>query len=231
MRYAIGDIHGGLQTFTALLNKLHLRHHDRLYLLGDYVDRGNDSKGVLDAILRLKNAGYDVRPVRGNHDDMMLRTFTQDHDDYSWYWMKGWGVRTLESFQVGDMVEVQAIYVTLLDSLPYFYRDENYFLVHAGLDMTKDDPLTETEPAQMLWGDASLLDTGKELGDCILVTGHKIRSMQQIEASLATRHIQIDNGAYSGYDNLDPSIGCLVALDLDTMELTAQRWLDGEATE
>ena len=55
-RYAIGDIHGGSKTFRALLDTLNLKHNDRLYLLGDYVDRGNDSKGVLDLILQLQNS-------------------------------------------------------------------------------------------------------------------------------------------------------------------------------
>jgi hypothetical protein len=49
--------------------------------------------------------------------------------------------------------------------------------------------------------------------------------MPEIEASLKTNHFELDNGAYTG-SNADT--GCLLALNLDTMELTAQRWLDGE---
>jgi serine/threonine protein phosphatase 1 len=224
-RYAIGDIHGGSQTFKALLDSLSIRHQDQLYLLGDYVDRGNDSKGVLDTILQLKNAGYDVKPVRGNHDDMMLRTFTQDHDEYSWYWMKGWGQRTLESFEVGKIVQMKSIYLTLLDSLPYVRFDDDYVFVHAALDMRKDDPITESDTTGMMWEKIGDIDP-QRLGGRKLVTGHRIRTMPSIIASLATNHIELDNGAYS---DLDPSIGSLVALNLDTMELTAQRWLDGEA--
>lgn len=99
-RYAIGDIHGGSQTFRALLDTLSLKHSDRLYLLGDYVDRGNDSKGVLDTILQLMDAGYDVRPIRGNHDDMMIRAFTGVHHNDSRTWESGWGQHTLPSFGV-----------------------------------------------------------------------------------------------------------------------------------
>jgi len=83
MRYAITDIHGGNLTFQALLRKINLRHSDQLFLLGDYVDRGPDSMGVLETICNLIDAGYDVRPLRGNHDEMLLRTITNDHDDYS----------------------------------------------------------------------------------------------------------------------------------------------------
>jgi hypothetical protein len=51
--YAIADIHGGNTTFRALLDILSLKHSDRLNLMGDYIDRGNDSKGVFDTILGL----------------------------------------------------------------------------------------------------------------------------------------------------------------------------------
>jgi len=66
----------------------------------------------------------------------------------------------------------------------------------------------------------------QRLGGRKLITGHRIRTMPEIIASLATNHFELDNGAYS---DLDLSIGSLVALNLDTMKLTAQRWLDEEA--
>ncbi|MEI6209813.1 MAG: metallophosphoesterase family protein [Desulfuromonadales bacterium] len=222
-RYAIGDIHGGSQTFRALLDSLNLKHSDRLYLLGDYVDRGPDSKGVLDIILSLMDVGYDVRPMRGNHDDMMLRTFTGEHDDYSWNWMKGWGSHTLKSFGVENINNVSARYLTFLDALPYCRHDENFLLVHAGLDMLAEDPLTETSPGQMLWGESALLK-GKGIKGKTLVVGHHIRPITLIEVSLLTNHIFLDNGAFT---NQQPDLGNLVALNLNSMELTRQPWLDG----
>lgn len=225
MRYVIGDIHGGSLTFQALLTSLNLRHQDQLYLLGDYIDRGNDSKGVLDIILQLKAAGYDLRPVRGNHDDMMLRTFTGNHVGFSSDWLRCWGVHTLRSFGAERIEQVPAIYLTFLDSLPYIRYDDDYVFVHAAVDMRKDDPLTESDPAGMMWDAVAHVDVEK-IGGRKLVTGHRIRTMPSIIASLQTSHFELDNGAYS---DLDPSIGSLLALNLDTMELTAQRWLDGEA--
>jgi serine/threonine protein phosphatase 1 len=59
-RYAIEDIHGGAQTFKALLERLNLRHSDRLHLLGDYVDCGNSSKGGLDIIIGLMDSGQGL---------------------------------------------------------------------------------------------------------------------------------------------------------------------------
>ena len=224
MRYVIGDIHGGSLTFRTLLESIQLKHHDQLYLLGDYIDRGNDSKGVLDTILQLKSAGYDVRPVRGNHDDMMLRTFTDNHAGFSSDWLRCWGVQTLQSFGAERIEQVPTIYLTFLDSLPYIRYDDNYVFVHAAVDMRKGNPLTESDPTGMMWDAIAHVDVQK-IGGRKLITGHRIRTMPSIVASLETNHFELDNGAYS---DLDPSIGSLLALNLDTMQLTAQRWLDGE---
>ena len=95
MRYVVGDVHGGKRTFQALISKLQLRHRDRLYLLGDYIDRGPDSCGVLDVIIALLDAGYDVRPLLGNHEDMLLRTISGEHGTWSGYWLEMFGEDTL----------------------------------------------------------------------------------------------------------------------------------------
>lgn len=54
---------GGSKTFRALLDSLNLKHNDRLFLLGDYVDRGNGSRGVLDIILQLKDSRHGEAPI------------------------------------------------------------------------------------------------------------------------------------------------------------------------
>lgn len=225
MKYAIGDIHGGSRTFRTLLKRINLRHVDTLYLLGDYIDRGRDSKGVLDIIWQLMTAGYDVQPIRGNHEDMLLRDLTEDHDLFSIYWMKGWGEDTLKSFGVSAVGKLSSHYLTLLDAFPYMVMDDRHVFVHAGLDTTKDDPVNETSKARMLWEASADIDIRK-LGGRRLVTGHRICPIRLIESSLRSAHIKLDNGACT---NAHPEMGNLVALNLDTMELTTQPWLDGEA--
>ena len=224
-RYAIGDIHGGYFTFHALINQICPKHDDRVYLLGDYIDRGADSCGVLELIIRMQEAGCAIYPVRGNHDDMLLRNITGQHDNYSAYWIKGWGPETLKSFGIAAVEEMPYRYLNFLQSLPYVRLEHDYVFVHAALDMRKNNPITESDPTGMMWEKIGDIDP-QRLGNRKLVTGHKIRTMPSIIASLQTNHFELDNGAYS---DLDSSIGSLVALNLDTMELTAQRWLDGEA--
>ena len=225
-RYVIADIHGGAKTFQALLDKIALRREDCLYLLGDYVDRGPDSRGVLDIIMQLLDLGYDVRPIRGNHEDLLLRRFTGQHDEISPVWLEIWGGITLKSFGVDSISKVRTRYITFLDALPYYREDDKFYFVHAGLDLRKEDPLTQTTQRQLLWGEV-VFPKKKTHGDKIVVSGHKIRSVSQIRKSLATPHIQIDNGAY--YQEEPPHTGNLVALNLDTLELVLQEWLDGEA--
>ena len=67
---AIGDIHGCLTALTTLLDFVAPAADDRLVALGDYVDRGPDSRGVLDLLIAL-HAGGRLVALRGNHDEMM----------------------------------------------------------------------------------------------------------------------------------------------------------------
>lgn len=226
-RYAIGDIHGGSKTFRALLDRLNLKHSDRLYLLGDYVDRGNGSRGVLDIILQLMDSGHDVRPLKGNHDDMMLRCFTGQHDKSSPYWEKQWGWYTLFSFGVSSVDKISVRYLALLDALPTILLDDDFVFVHAALDMAMDDPISQTSETGMLWGEIDSVNS-KKIGGRKLITGHTIRPIPLIEISMISNRIYLDNGAFT---NQLPDLGNLVALNLDTMELTAQPWLDGETLE
>ena len=72
-KYAISDIHGCIATFKTLLDKIKFSKEDELYLLGDYIDRGPDSKGVIDHIWYLQKSGYQVHCLRGNHENMLLQ--------------------------------------------------------------------------------------------------------------------------------------------------------------
>ena len=130
-RYAIGEIHGGSKTFRALLDRLGLNPDDRLYLLGDYIDRGPDSRGVLAIILQLADMGFDVRPVRVNHEDMLLESVVAKDEIALRYWMEGWGTETLKSFGVTSLAELPARYLTLLDQMPYVRSDGDFVFVHA----------------------------------------------------------------------------------------------------
>jgi len=223
-RYAIGDIHGGAKTLRALLGRIGLRRgKDRLYLLGDLIDRGPDSKGVLDTIINLREAGFVVRPIRGNHEDMLLRNLSGEHDIWSQHWLKAFGEKTLQSFGIREVGELPERYVHLLMPLPLLELEDDYVLVHAGLAFNSRNPLRDSRPDNMLWHESGKPDR-KLLGGRVTVTGHKFHPLRQIEASLLTDRIFLDNGAFTG---MLPELGNLVALDLDRNKLVVQPWLDG----
>jgi serine/threonine protein phosphatase 1 len=223
-RYAIGDIHGGAKTFRALLERLDMKRDDRIYLLGDYVDRGPNSKGVLDIILKLIDVGFDIRPLRGNHEDMLISHFDIREKPFPGY-VKDYGAVTLRSFGIETPAELPDRYKEFLIGLPYILEDGRFIFVHAGLDMNKDNPVTETTPETMLWGDGGFI-SNNEIPGRIIVSGHRIKNAGYIKESLDQPHIQIDNGAFI---NQPPDFGYLVALNLDAMELIFQKWIDEEA--
>ena len=83
---AIGDIHGNSEALEDLLAQVvpEMRPDDTLVFLGDYIDRGPDSKGCIEQILRLKvRAHFPVVTLMGNHEQWMLRSLS-DSTQHSW---------------------------------------------------------------------------------------------------------------------------------------------------
>ncbi|MEP6597398.1 MAG: metallophosphoesterase, partial [Ginsengibacter sp.] len=73
--FAIGDIHGCSKTFRKLLiEKINIQKSDEIYCIGDYIDRGEDSKGVIDFISQMRDKNYQIHTLRGNHEEMMLHS-------------------------------------------------------------------------------------------------------------------------------------------------------------
>lgn len=223
-RFAIGDIHGGSETFMAMIQQINPRHDDRVYLLGDYIDRGPDSKGVLDAIIAMQEAGCDIRPLRGNHEDMLIRNLTGDHDLYSCHWIAGWGTKTLFSFGVKQPEDIPHRYRKFLAGLPYFYEDGDFILVHGGIDLGLNDPL-DTPAEQMLW-ESSYIPELLTPSDRRVICGHRVHALEEIQASLTQQIVNLDNGAFA---NQKPERGNLIGLNLDTMQLFKQPWIDRKA--
>ena len=73
-QWAIGDVHGCIQTLEKLIeHHIGLSHENEYYFLGDLIDRGNHSKEVLDYVINLQNDGYKVFVIVGNHEYMLLQ--------------------------------------------------------------------------------------------------------------------------------------------------------------
>ena len=142
---AIGDIHGCADALDSILAAVNLQVEDTLVTLGDYVDRGPDSKGVIDRLIALKSRCQLV-PLIGNHEEMMLDVVRDGQPPYRW--LQYGGVETLDSYRfAGDMdvisEEHRAFFAELLD----YYETDEHFFVHANYD--PELPLAE-QPRQLL---------------------------------------------------------------------------------
>jgi len=99
-RFVIGDIHGCRNELVALIQGLPLSPKDTLVFLGDYVDRGPDSRGVVDFILDLKDKNeYEVLCLKGNHEDMLLSFLGLGGSHGDMFLLNG-GIATLKSYGV-----------------------------------------------------------------------------------------------------------------------------------
>ena len=148
--FAIGDIHGCAAKLELLLNRLPFdREHDTLVFLGDYLDRGPDTKGVLDQICQLRADGVHIVPLMGNHEYLLLE-YHRSGDQALLPYLRRLGLKnTLESYGGASLAEL-----TSLDFMPKEHRDflasllpywetEEYIFVHAGL--RHDQPLAEQD--------------------------------------------------------------------------------------
>ncbi|TWU00257.1 Serine/threonine-protein phosphatase 1 [Botrimarina colliarenosi] len=144
---AIGDIHGCSAALRALLEVIDLQEEDRLVTLGDYVDRGPDSRGVLDTLLEIDASGRLI-PLLGNHEEMMLGALRGSYPRN--LWLHHGGVATLDSYGfVGDLSVIPQEHLDLLDRcLPYYEADEVFF-THA--NYVADEPLDRQPVEALRW--------------------------------------------------------------------------------
>ncbi len=214
-RIAISDIHGCLDSFKALLQQIELTKEDTLFLLGDYIDRGPNSKGVIDHIWYLQESGHTVHCLLGNHEQMLLDEYHPRESFYRAY------PEALRSFGVQHVADIPEEYIEWMEELNVFLEIEGYILVHAGLSFKTNNPLADTK--SMIWIRDWQTTIDKEwLGDRVIVHGHTPLYRKKIIKSLSKLEeipvINIDGGCCFTYKGM----GYLCALDLDALTVTFQ---------
>ena len=168
--YAIGDIHGGLTLLEKLMDVI-LAHEvlspkkENLYLvfLGDYIDRGEHSKQVIDYLTTKLPPQFETIFLKGNHEDMMLnaidfesRTIYRDFE----HWFYNGGQNTISSYGVpiahdfNELAEdfYQALsetHLAFFKNLPVKFELGHYFFCHAGI--RPDRPLKDQTQKELLW--------------------------------------------------------------------------------
>lgn len=142
---AIGDIHGCLTALDTLLAEISLQPDDTLVTLGDYCDRGPDTKGVLDRLIALSTRCHLVA-LRGNHDALMLAS----RQDFAkgFEWKQVGGIETLESY--GSLTAVPEAHWQFLETQCVdLWETETHFFVHGGV--SPHVPLSEQPTHTLHW--------------------------------------------------------------------------------
>jgi serine/threonine protein phosphatase 1 len=147
-QFVIGDVHGCNVSLLALLKKIDLKIDDELYFLGDYIDRGKDSKGVFDTIFNLRKVGHKVVCLLGNHEAMLVGAMSGDKEEQH-FWKQHGGKQTLKSFGIYEMYDFPSLYLDFIGTMPLVVEVGDYILVHGGLNFNQKDPLRPTQ--QMIW--------------------------------------------------------------------------------
>ncbi len=234
-QWVIPDIHGCLKTLRALLeNQIRPSKHDWLYFIGDYIDRGPDSKGVIDYLRKLQEDQYNIRLLRGNHEDFCIRAFEDKNQVRQFLsilfrknshseWKKFGGKETMKSFGIKKPADLPEEYVQWMRDLEYFIELDDFLIVHAGFNFEHDDPFEDQEA--MLWTRDFMPDKEKLQGKKV-IHGHvpiNLEMIYHLKEHQAYQYIDLDNGIYmtdrEGFGNL-------VALELNSMDLAIQYNLD-----
>jgi serine/threonine protein phosphatase 1 len=202
---AIGDIHGCISALTSLVDFVELRPGDTIVTLGDYVDRGPDSRAVLDFVIEFGKTHNHVA-LRGNHEIMMLDSRAKK----SWFrpWLSYGGDATLRSYasskdDVGSFADVPESHFDFLENkLVSFYECESHFFVHANADA--NIALEDQNDASLYW--RKYQDPEKHCSNKIMVCGH---TAQRSGLPLVNDHsVCIDTWAHGG--------GWLSCLDVES---------------
>lgn len=222
-RYAISDIHGCAETLRFLVEQhLRLSHHDELFVLGDFIDRGPDSAGVVRYLMRLQLAGYKLTVLRGNHEQLLLDALKGDHRVRN-RWLAAGGEVALQSWRVTTVANIPHTHIHFLQNTRFYAETPGYVLFHAGLDFSLSNPLQGLHA--MIWERLDRTEWGQKinhnwLNNRVLVHGHTPLSRTAIEQGVAELKrlpvLNIDAGCVYPREGL----GNLCALNLDTRQLT-----------
>ncbi len=219
-RFAISDVHGCADTLQMLLTtRLQITPDDQVFLLGDYINRGPNSAGVLQHLIDLQNTGFQVFPIRGNHEQMLLNI--------------NQGIIPITPLlgRAKDLTDenrnIFPHFFDFLNKMSYFIELDKFFLVHAGLNLQIENPLEDT--TAMLWSKYMRVNEDFLKGKQV-VHGHHITHLEDIRYHIRSKSdvLPLDNGCYKGTREKQKYnyFGNLCALNLDTFELIVQKNID-----
>lgn len=194
--FAIGDIHGCAEELVELIAALPLTENSTIVTLGDYVDRGPDTRGVIETLLALRER-HHVVCLRGNHEELFLDYLDHDDEKHAAKFVLNGGGATLRSYVAEGTTDVRVPreHIDFIRGLPYYYETDDYFFVHAGVP---DVPLDQIDVGLhgpfMTWARGRFLDSSFEWNKRI-VHGHTALP----DPTVLPHRVNLDTGcAYGG---------------------------------
>ncbi len=195
LTYAVGDIHGSLGKLTRLMAACRAHADGRemtVVFLGDYIDRGPDSAGVVGFILGLQaDLPGRVITLMGNHEAMALGVF--DGAMPVSVWLFNGGAATLKSYGAKDVRGLPRAHLDWMRALRLTYDDGRRFYVHAGVDPDKALEAQDTEA--LLWIREPFLREERDYGR-LIVHGHT--PVRTDEPELRANRLNLDTAAVFG---------------------------------
>jgi len=209
----IGDIHGCAGSLKKLIKKIGKKELSRriIVFIGDYIDRGPDSKGVVDFLLKLSTV-YNCTFLRGNHEQMLLDSLQENKEKL---WFVNGGLDTLGSYGVSKAQEIPSSHQNFYLATKLYHDTTDYFFVHAGISPKKkiSQSITDNDPDEFLWT-RSHLDTECTRWEKTVVFGHTPVS----EVVMEKNKIGLDTGCVYP----DRGLGKLTAIKLPEKEIIQQ---------
>ena len=202
---AIGDVHGCLAALRALLAAIDPQPDDTVVTMGDYVDRGPDSPGVLEELIAL-GSRCRLAPLLGNHDEMLLDICSGQTSLLS-EWVLFGGDATLTSYDGRVPHGVPKRHVDFLQSCSYYFETGTHFFVHG--NYLPDVPLDRQPTDVMLWQSLRERRPGPHCSGKTAVVGHTAQKHGQI----------LDLGYLICIDTCCYGAGWLTALDVDSKQI------------
>jgi serine/threonine protein phosphatase 1 len=195
LTYAIGDIHGSLEKLESLIAACRKHSEGRemsLVLLGDYIDRGPDSAGVVRFVLSLQGEMPEqVIALKGNHEAWALAVL--DGAMPAGSWLLNGGAATLRSYGARKVGDLPRVHLDWMRSLRLTYDDGRRFFVHAGVDPQK--PLDAQEEPVLLWIREPFLRDTRDYGR-LIVHGHT--PLATAKPELCSNRLNLDTAAVFG---------------------------------
>jgi serine/threonine protein phosphatase 1 len=196
LTYAIGDVHGCLTKLNRLLDRCRRLAGDnaiRFVFVGDYTDRGPDSRGVVTLLMHMqRESPHEVICLRGNHDAMVLAAANEGPDIEAW-WLENGGGTTLASYGVMQARDLPAEHLQWLGKLPFCHDDGRRYFVHAGV--APGVALELQSDHDRLWIREPFLSCDDAFGR-LIVHGHT--PLMTAKPDVRENRINIDTGAVYG---------------------------------